>query len=149
MYVISNDRVPPNKCARIWMNVYRRRPKHWSFCVSPRQWRLDDTCVISKTLFYKLIYSPLHWNRIRNTQITHFTLVLLETLKMGWKMLVSYIWRPSREDVSVTPDKNVFYSFLQPHPELPTFYSPSKRSSKVGYRGSPAFRRKGLLKRQG
>ena len=76
---------------------------------------------------------------------------------MGWKMLVSYIWR-SKEEIG---EKSAFYDFLQPqsdfyHDEFEGkdysvgHYSPNKRSAKVGYaRGSPAFRRKGLLKRQG
>ena len=64
-------------------------------------------------------------------------------------MLISYIWR-SKEDLS---DKPIFYSFIEPPRELfdtTTHYSPNKRSAKLGYsHQSPAFRRKGLLKRQG
>ena len=92
---------------------------------------------------------------------------------MGWKMLVSYIWR-SKEDIA---EKSSFYDFLQPQSDFyndefeskdysALHFSPNKRSTKFGYargspasyargspacyaRGSPAFRRKGLLKRQG
>ena len=78
-------------------------------------------------------------------------------IAMGWKMLVSYIWR-SKEDIG---EKSGFYDFLQPQSDFyndefeskdysALHFSPYKRSAKFGYaRGSPAFRRKGLLKRQG
>ena len=82
-------------------------------------------------------------------------------IAMGRKMLVSYIWR-SKEDIA---EKSGFYDFLQPQSDFyndefeskdysALHFSPNKRSAKFGYarvyaRGSPAFRRKGLLKRQG
>ena len=69
--------------------------------------------------------------------------------RMGsWRMFISYIWR-SKEDLT---DKPIFYSFLDPPEEFfeTRHYSPNKRSAKLGYHHqSPAFRRKGLLKRQG
>ena len=69
--------------------------------------------------------------------------------RMGsWKMFISYIWR-SKEDLT---EKPIFYSFLEPPEQFfeTRHYSPNKRSAKLGYHHqSPAFRRKGLLKRQG
>ena len=70
---------------------------------------------------------------------------------MGWKMLVSHIWR-SKEDIG---EKSDFYDFLHPqnffYTDVLVTRGPScKRSAKLGcVHGSPAFRRKGLLKRQG
>ena len=72
---------------------------------------------------------------------------------MGWKMIVSYLWR-SKENADT--DRSVFYDLVRPPSDL---YNESLSSNKdLNFslsahkkycRGSPAFRRKGLLRRQG
>ena len=73
-------------------------------------------------------------------------------LTMGWKMIISYLWR-SKDNTE--HDKSVFYDLVRPPSEIynETFTKKdlnlSLSSQKKYGPGSPAFRRKGLLKRQG
>ena len=76
---------------------------------------------------------------------------LVTTLSiMGWKMLISYLWK-SRENLN-NSERPSFYALL--NPSSSDFINDddelnSSSSSKKYGPGSPAFRRKGLLRRQG
>ena len=73
---------------------------------------------------------------------------------MGWKLLISYIWRQSKENDCGGRPPSIF-ALLNPaagdfddKDEADDELNISSSSKKYGP-GSPAFRRKGLLRRQG
>ena len=85
------------------------------------------------------------------TQQSHLTTT---NWTMGWKLLISYFWK-SKENVSGS-DRSTLFDILNPvsdgdHEKLDKCCDDlnfSMSSKKYGP-GSPAFRRKGLLRRQG
>ena len=90
---------------------------------------------------------------IVNSQQSHIWHGLRQKINtMGWKMIISYLWR-SKDNVE--NDKSVFYDTVRPPSDV---YNESDTNKELSFslsahkkygRGSPAFRRKGLLRRQG
>ena len=69
---------------------------------------------------------------------------------MGWKMLISYIMRPRDQGGSGASSVSIYDIFNHSENQDPLDKEELNVSSTKKYGpGSPAFRRKGLLRRQG
>ena len=119
----------------------------------PRQLTQIESASVPQTVVIQVV----NWLQIIEndlavaTQQSHLTTT---NWNMGWKLLISYFWK-SKENVSGS-DRSTLFDILNPvsdgdHEKLDKCCDDlnfSMSSKKYGP-GSPAFRRKGLLRRQG